>query len=243
MWFSSAAARAAAIDTARIALAPRWRLLGVASRSSIVRSMSSCSRASKPLSAPAIGPLMLETAVRTPLPRKRSRSPSRSSTASWAPVDAPEGTAARPRTPVSRRTSASTVGLPLESRISRPFTSTIADIQPPLDLQSSDPLSASSAARASWVNSFRRSREKSSTGMGAPNRTPDGAGTNPQRTLPHHVPGPGNEARDQLDTRLDGEDERPLLEGQQVAAGRPRSLREHDDGRARFLQALSRDRQ
>jgi hypothetical protein len=46
--------------------------------------------------------------------------------ASREPVDAPEGTAARPMTPDSSRTSASTVGLPRESRISRATTSTIA---------------------------------------------------------------------------------------------------------------------
>jgi hypothetical protein len=48
-------------------------------------------------------------------------SPSRSSTASCAPVLAPLGTAARPTMPLSRITSASTVGLPRLSRISRAF--------------------------------------------------------------------------------------------------------------------------
>ena len=42
------------------------------------------------------------------------------------PVDAPEGTAARPTVPSSRVTSTSTVGLPRESNISRAFTSTIS---------------------------------------------------------------------------------------------------------------------
>ena len=37
-----------------------------------------------------------------------------------APVDAPEGTAARPKLPSSSSTSTSTVGLPRLSRISRP---------------------------------------------------------------------------------------------------------------------------
>jgi len=37
----------------------------------------------------------------------------------------PDGTAARPTTPLSSVTSTSTVGLPRESRISRPTTSTI----------------------------------------------------------------------------------------------------------------------
>src|SRR5690349_6206540 len=46
--------------------------------------------------------------------------------ASREPVDAPDGTAARPITPDSSRTSHSTVGLPRESMISRPIISTIA---------------------------------------------------------------------------------------------------------------------
>src|SRR5436305_63071 len=46
--------------------------------------------------------------------------------ASWAPVEAPEGTPARPSEPSSRTTSTSTVGLPRLSRISRPMISTIA---------------------------------------------------------------------------------------------------------------------
>src|SRR5690554_2389707 len=49
--------------------------------------------------------------------------------ASREPVDAPDGTAARPITPDSSKTSASTVGLPRESRISRAITSMIALIK------------------------------------------------------------------------------------------------------------------
>ena len=67
----------------------------------------------------AISSLTLPTAVSTPLPPYRRLSPSRSSIASYAPVDAPEGTAARPVAPFSSRTSTSTVGFPRESRISR----------------------------------------------------------------------------------------------------------------------------
>ena len=44
-------------------------------------------------------------------------SPSRNSTASCSPVEAPLGTMARPDLPVANRTSASTVGLPRESSI------------------------------------------------------------------------------------------------------------------------------
>ena len=53
-------------------------------------------------------------------------SPSRSSIASREPVEAPDGTAARPKAPPSRMTSASTVGLPRLSRISRPRIETIS---------------------------------------------------------------------------------------------------------------------
>ncbi len=54
--------------------------------------------------------------------------PSRSSRASFTPVEAPDGTAARPIAPESSRMSTSSVGLPRESRISRANTSMISDI-------------------------------------------------------------------------------------------------------------------
>src|SRR6266852_6079044 len=72
--------------------------------------------------AVAISPLTFATALRTPLPPYRRLSPSRSSSASRTPVDAPDGTAARPNAPPASVTSTSTVGLPRESRISRPRT-------------------------------------------------------------------------------------------------------------------------
>ena len=53
-------------------------------------------------------------------------SPSRSSSASCSPVDAPDGTIARPSAPPSSPTSASTVGLPRESRTSRACSQTIS---------------------------------------------------------------------------------------------------------------------
>ena len=63
--------------------------------------------------------LTFETALATPLPPQASP-PSRSSVASNSPVEAPDGTAARPVAPVSSVTSTSTVGFPRESRIWRP---------------------------------------------------------------------------------------------------------------------------
>ena len=59
-----------------------------------------------------MAPFTAATALRTPLPASRALSPSRSSTASRVPVEAPDGTAARPRAPQARVTSTSTVGLP-----------------------------------------------------------------------------------------------------------------------------------
>src|SRR5258706_14308843 len=65
------------------------------------------------------------TARSTPLPPYRLSSRSRSSSASCAPVDAPDGTMARPKAPSARVISASTVGFPRESSTSRARTSAI----------------------------------------------------------------------------------------------------------------------
>ena len=113
-----ACALATANDTDRIALAPKLDLLSVPSRSNITWSTPCWSAASWPISDGAIRSLTLATACETPLPIKRSP-PSRSSSASAAPVEAPLGTAARPNEPSSSSTSVSTVGLPRESRIQR----------------------------------------------------------------------------------------------------------------------------
>ncbi len=55
----------------------------------------------------------------------RGSSPSLSSTASFSPVEAPNGTAAIPCVPSANVTSTSIVGLPRESRISRPMIDVI----------------------------------------------------------------------------------------------------------------------
>src|SRR5262249_38523547 len=109
-----------------MALAPSRLLFGVPSRVTSVSSILVWASPSMPPSASKISPLTASTALRTPLPPYRALSPSRSSTASCAPVDAPDGTAARPRAPSSRVTSTSTVGLPRLSRISRPTISVMA---------------------------------------------------------------------------------------------------------------------
>src|SRR5690606_8054975 len=120
----AARACASAIETARIAFAPRRPLLAVPSSALRCMSMSRC-RAGMPTTEAAISPLTAATACVTPLPSQRVLSPSRFSRASRSPVEAPEGTAARPQAPVSRRSSASTVGLPRESRICRAWMACI----------------------------------------------------------------------------------------------------------------------
>lgn len=68
---------------------------------------------------------ILLTAFLTPFPKNLFLSLSLSSNASCCPVDAPEGTLALPNEPSSHKTSTSTVGFPLESKISLPFTAII----------------------------------------------------------------------------------------------------------------------
>src|SRR2546422_2773636 len=79
----------------------------------------------------AMTSLTFFTASSTPFPPKRFGSPSRSSTASCSPVEAPLGTAARPAAPLDNVTSASIVGLPRLSRISRARTEMIVLMMAP----------------------------------------------------------------------------------------------------------------
>ena len=120
------AALAAAIETARIALAPSFDLSLVPSASSIALSTAYISEASSPVTAPLITVLIFSTALSTPFPRYLDLSPSRSSSASNSPVDAPLGAVPLPTVPSARYTSASTVGFPLESNISLPTTFSIS---------------------------------------------------------------------------------------------------------------------
>ena len=84
------------------------------------------SLASIPTIASLIIVLIFSTALVTPLPRYLDLSPSRSSNASNSPVDAPLGAIPLPMVPSTKYTSASTVGLPLESKISLPITFSIS---------------------------------------------------------------------------------------------------------------------
>src|SRR5256714_120976 len=110
------------METARMALAPSRDLVGVPSSEIILWSSARWSAASRLTMDLAISVLALATALSTPFPRYFDLSPSRNSRASCSPVEAPEGTAARPSAPPARRTSASTVGLPRESMTWRAWT-------------------------------------------------------------------------------------------------------------------------
>merc|ERR1719197_589987 len=134
-WYSgidlaAAPARATAMETERIALAPRFDLLyphsflEPSSASTIILSISACFVGSKPISLGPMVSLIFLTAVRHPFPKYRPLSPSRSSRASYAPVDAPEGQPAR-NMPFSVKRSTSTVGFPRLSKISRALTPVI----------------------------------------------------------------------------------------------------------------------
>src|SRR4030095_13289584 len=101
-----------------MALAPSFDLFGVPSSSSICWSMRRCSVTSVPTIAGARLLLTLPRAVNTPFPPSGFGSSSRSSTASFSPVEAPEGTMAEAVVPSSRTTEVSTVGLPRESNTS-----------------------------------------------------------------------------------------------------------------------------
>ena len=98
------------------------------SRVRIALSMARWSFTSMPRITSAMALLTCSTALYTLLPPYTALSPSRSSTASWTPVDAPLGTAARPKPPSVVVISTSTVGLPRESRIWRACTPSISPI-------------------------------------------------------------------------------------------------------------------
>ena len=106
--------------------------------------------------------LTFATALPTPLPAHASP-PSRSSVASNSPVEAPEGTAARPRAPESSATSTSTVGLPRESRIWRAWMRSIAPIAEAREASGSASRRRSAAARRASSGSTPSRRESRTT--------------------------------------------------------------------------------
>ena len=134
----SAAAFATARDTPNIAFAPKFDLFGVSSNFIIVSSIFFCSYTFIPIISFDIFLFTFSTDFWTPFPLYLFLSPSLNSTASKLPVDAPDGTDATPINPPSVLTSTWTVGFPLESKISKAFTFSIAKnsfifySQPPL---------------------------------------------------------------------------------------------------------------
>src|SRR5665647_900687 len=124
----AAKARARAIETPTVALAPRRALVGVPSAATIASSTEASDAHCRPRSRSAISPLTLPTAVSTPPPPKRAVSPSRSSTASRVPVEAPDGTPATAVVPSASVSVVCRVGRPRESRISRAETPVISKL-------------------------------------------------------------------------------------------------------------------
>lgn len=114
----AASARQRARETPTTASAPSRDLVPVPSSSISARSTSAAEAKPRPVRARAISPLTCPAAPSTPWPPYRERSPSRSSTASRAPVDAPGGTPARTRVPSPAVRVTASVGRPRESRIS-----------------------------------------------------------------------------------------------------------------------------
>jgi hypothetical protein len=110
--------RATAIDTPMIALAPSRPLFKVPSSLIRAASRSASSAKSRPRRRSAISPFACPTARPTPWPSKRVGSSSRSSAASIDPVDAPDGTPARPVAPFDSSTATQRVGRARESKIS-----------------------------------------------------------------------------------------------------------------------------
>ena len=108
--------RPAAKETLNIALAPNLDLFFVPSNSINILSIETWSVVSQPVSASNMAPLTLLTAFKTDLPIY-FLPPSLNSQASCFPVEAPDGTDARPIILFSRITSVSIVGKPLFSNI------------------------------------------------------------------------------------------------------------------------------
>ena len=115
----SAAAFATAKDTPNVALAPNLPLLSVPSNSISALSIAGWSYAFIPSNSGAIIVFTFCTAFNTPFPIYLDESPSLNSTASNAPVEAPDGTIATPTEPSINSTVTCTVGFPLESNTSK----------------------------------------------------------------------------------------------------------------------------
>src|SRR5262249_55068152 len=139
------------------------------------------------------------------------------------PVEAPLGTAARPTAPLSRPTSASNVGLPRESRISRARTVTIPDmllrlLQHFLDLTTDETNQLIAVLLIVADGRYR---------LAEANDNPAFPYT-PVAFLEHRATA-DNSRRHDVDVCVQREHERAFFEGQQLAIPGARSLREDHD--------------
>src|SRR6185437_12254844 len=124
----AASARVSAIEVPTVALAPSRLLFAVPSRSIMAWSASASEVQDRPSRRSRISVFTDATAPRTPLPSYLPGSPSRRSTASREPVEAPDGTPARAAAPSESRTVTASVGRPRESRISSADKSTTSNV-------------------------------------------------------------------------------------------------------------------
>src|SRR5439155_6549537 len=195
-----------------------------------------CSSADIPSSRGPITSFTFLTASSTPLPRNRFWSPSRSSTASCSPVDAPLGTAARPAAPLASVTSASMVGLPRLSRISRACTEMMVLIVAP-----------TLAGGAPRVNARSETEQGGAGALGEPlpvvEREPRGGDrlthqdadrprAQPNTALGKNLEGVVDVHRHDGHARRDGEAERRVLERQQLPGAAAGAFRKHHGGDA-----------
>src|SRR5437868_1439561 len=200
----------------------------------------------------AITSLTFFTASSTPFPPKRFWSPPRSSTASCSPVEAPLGTAARPAAPLDSVTSASMVGLPRLSRISRACTEmivlmmarTLVPFQPERNHRRAGMhvVGTALAVRGVRVNArleLNHRRAHAVAQLLAPlerqlGREDRFADLDADRAGPQEKPTLGHDGERVVhvdghdgDPRRDRQPERRVLEGQQLAAAAARALPDH----------------
>ena len=110
---------AVAMETAKVAFAPKRVLFSVPSSAIRAWSKANWLSACDPINVFAISPLIWPTACMTSSPPNRAP-PSRNSNASRVPLEAPAGAMALPFAPSCKVTSASTVGRPRLSQTRRP---------------------------------------------------------------------------------------------------------------------------
>src|SRR6266545_5883190 len=174
------------------------------------------------------------TASSTPLPPKRFWSPSRSSTASCSPVEAPLGTAARPVAPLASVTSVSSVGLPRLSRISRAWTEMTVLIVARTLLADRRRVNARPQRKHRVPGAVAQRLAVVERQMGRRNRLShpqaDRLGAEAHAPFGLDLEGVVHVHRDERHARRDREPEGRVLERQQLARAAARPLGEDDRG-------------